>query len=89
MNENLMISCFLCLDRCHGEAGNIVYALGKGFDCFSSSIARNDRLHLIHSNGQRVDDVAADELMELAMAILDSDEIAEWNGSLGDFIEVR
>lgn len=68
---------------------NIVYSLGKQFNSFSSNTARNDRLLLIQSNGEHLNQSVADELMQIALQILDSNDLANFDGSLGEFITTR
>lgn len=69
--------------RYHDQANNRAYDLGKDGECLSSGT------NLIVSNGQRVEEFIVDKLMHRALSILNSSDIAEWDGSLGSFIEVK
>lgn len=77
--------CYL-LRRCHGEINNVVFALGKKYDAFSSNSVRNDRIQLITSNGFCVNQNDADYLMDLMASLLDPIELMGKSTSLGQYI---
>ena len=75
---------------CHGEKDNVVYELATSLqnDLLESNTAKYDRFELIRSNGQVVDQAISDKLVALAVSTVElyKDEIAQYDGSLGNFI---
>lgn len=75
---------------CHGEKDNVVYELATSAqnDLLESNTAKYDRFELVRSDGRVVDKAISDKLVSLAVSTVElyKEEIANYDGSLGNFI---
>lgn len=75
---------------CHGEKDNVVYELATSAqnDLLESNTAKYDRFELVRSDGRVVDKATSDKLVSLAVSTVElyKEEIANYDGSLGNFI---
>lgn len=75
---------------CHGEKDNVVFELATALqnDLLESNTAKYDRFELTRSDGTMVDKAISDKLVTLAVSTVElfKEEIANFDGSLGNFI---
>ena len=69
----------------------MVYHLASKFNLLASNTARNDRMLMIQSNGDKVPAEISEKLFELVWRISDAwtEEDAQGSESLGDFLKMK
>lgn len=89
------MSFFLSFDRfscdfsCHGEDGNVVYAMAKDKNVLAHSHEEDFSTTFIRSNGQRIPTEVSKKLLDLMASIhessVDKDKNATYHGSYGNY----
>lgn len=75
---------------CSGQEGNVVYELVNGHFEFGDNNINNDNMHCYVSDGQSVEQKKFAKLMDLSETIaFDYENMAKFNGSLGDFFKIN
>nr|XP_029721960.1 spermine oxidase-like [Aedes albopictus] len=69
---------------CHGEKNNAVYELAGPLGLLESSVVASGNV-LIKNSGEIVPQEVTDRLMAVANEVMEADEMASYNGTLGDF----
>ena len=77
--------------RCHGDEGNVVYAMASEHFGFGNTELSEENLINYLSNGEPADKEICDKLLGLATSITDefAEEMLNFDGSLGSFFTAR
>ncbi|XP_055625294.1 spermine oxidase-like [Toxorhynchites rutilus septentrionalis] len=73
---------------CHGEKNNVVHELAAPLGLLESSVVGRENM-FIRDNGDVVPKKISDRLMVIAEALVESDEFASYDGTVGDFVTER
>lgn len=85
-----MINNYFYYQRCHGEIGNVVNEKASEHFGFGDTKINAKNIFNYLSNGEAADKEMCDKLLELINKIsASSDEMKNFNGSLGSFFMNR
>lgn len=73
---------------CHGKKGNVVYELAKDHLGFPNISIKTHR-HYFLSDGEQIDDEYRNQIDEIYGEIHSSSELGTFEGSLGEFMDLK